>query len=230
MSTSMYNRNTELRNVHTNDLYNLAVILDDENYWQILMEIIPQKINNQTFGTKEDLEKIASGASYERKYNNDHIRLVENAIRRPGETRLCSEILFDEWGSSGRTNERPTLGVLLHLLVQSKLYRAADFVAELLNEPKPSRPADGSAAEFEFEVDVFKDIQEAVNDTRFYPNTEDLQENVNNDINNDYYIYVKPSETTTQITQISEIIKVAAETKSAATAIKSITTTNCQQK
>ncbi|KAM7359793.1 interleukin 1 receptor associated kinase 4 tube [Cochliomyia hominivorax] len=187
MSTS-YNRNTELRNVHNKDLYNLAVILEDDNYWQTLMEVIPKELNNQTFGTPEDLEKISSGAAYERKYSNDHIRLIENAIRRPGESRLYSQILFDEWGSSGRKHERPTLGVLLHLLVQSKLYRAADFVAELLNEPKPARPTNGPAAEFEFNVDdVFKDIQEAVNDTRFYPNTEDLQENVNNDINFDYY-------------------------------------------
>ncbi|XP_065371211.1 protein Tube [Calliphora vicina] len=185
--SSSYNRNTELRNVNTKDLYNLAVILDDDNYWQTLMEIIPKEINNQTFGTAEDLEKIASGTSYERKYNNDHIRLIENAIRRPGESRLYSQILFDEWGSSGRKQERPTMGVLLHLLVQSKLYRAADYVAELLNEPKPPRPTNGPAAEFEFEIDVFNDIQETVNDTRFYPNTEDLQENINMDINKDYY-------------------------------------------
>ncbi|XP_037814523.1 protein Tube [Lucilia sericata] len=186
--SSSYNRNTELRNVHTKDLYNLAVILDDDNYWQTLMEIIPKELNNQTFGnTAQDLEKIASGSAYERKYNNDHIRLIENAIRRPGESRLYSQILFDEWGSSGRKHERPTLGVLLHLLVQSKLYRAADFVAELLNEPKPQRPSNGPAAEFEFEIDVFNDIQETVNDTRFYPNTEDLEENVNIDINKDYY-------------------------------------------
>lgn len=175
-----------MRNVHSTDLYNLAVILDDENYWQTLMEIIPKKINNQTFGTPEDLEKISSGTSYERKYNNDHIRLIENAIRRPGESRLYSQILFDEWGSSGRKQERPTLGVLLHLLLQSNLYRAADHVAELLNEPKPPRPSNGPAAEFAFEIYVFNDIQEIINDTRFYPNTEDLQENVNMDINKDH--------------------------------------------
>lgn len=145
MSTS-YNRNTELRNVHTKDLYNLAVILDDDNYWQTLMEVIPKDINNQTFGTPEDLEKISSGAAYERKYNNDHIRLIETAIRRPGESRLYSQILFDEWGSSGRKHERPTLGVLMHLLVQSKLYRAADFVAELLN---------GKQKIYELCIDIF---------------------------------------------------------------------------
>lgn len=131
--SSSYTRNTELRNVDSKDLYNLAVILDDNNYWQTLMEIIPKKINNQTFGAAENLNKISSEAAYERKYNNDHIRLIERAIRLPGESRLYSQILFDEWGTSGRKNERPTLGVLHHLLVQSKLFRAADFVAELLN-------------------------------------------------------------------------------------------------
>lgn len=39
----------------------------------------------------------------------------------------AAQILFDEWGTSGRI--RPTLGHLMQLLVQSNLYRAADFLA-----------------------------------------------------------------------------------------------------
>lgn len=169
-SSASYSRNTELRNVEAKDLYNLAVILEDDNYWQQLMEIIPKNLNNQAFATAStDLNRDSlETTAYDRKYNNDHIRLIQSAILRPGESRLFSQILFDEWGSSGRKHERPTLGVLLHLLVQSKLYRAADFVAELLNESKPIRPTGGPAAEYEFEIDVvFNDIQEAVNDSHF---------------------------------------------------------------
>lgn len=39
----------------------------------------------------------------------------------------AAQILFDEWGTSGRV--RPTLGHLLQLLVEVQLYRAADFLA-----------------------------------------------------------------------------------------------------
>lgn len=134
-----YSRDTELRNVQPNDLYHLAVILDDSDYWKKLMETIPKDINNKTFGSAtnspDDYSAISAGG---RKYTNDHIRLIQNAFRRTGESRLCPQILFDEWGSSGRKHERPTLGVLLNLLLKAHLFRAADYVAETLLKGKYS--------------------------------------------------------------------------------------------
>lgn len=41
--------------------------------------------------------------------------------------RPCSEILLDEWSTSGR--QRPYLTTLLHYLVKADLYRAAEYVA-----------------------------------------------------------------------------------------------------
>lgn len=67
---------------------------------------------------------------------------------------LPTRILLDEWGTSGR--KRATIYDLLQCLIQTKLYRAADFVAtELLNEPAPQRSANGSCARYPI---LFDDI------------------------------------------------------------------------
>lgn len=59
--------------------------------------------------------------------------------------RNCTEILLDEWGTSGRI--RPTIGHLLYLLTRAELFRAADYIAiNLLNQQPPERPKDGPAA------------------------------------------------------------------------------------
>lgn len=72
-----------------------------------------------------------------------YFRLIENASDKL--QRSCTEILFDEWGTSGRI--RPTLGHLLHLLKKAELFKAADYVAvSILNQEPPERPKDGPAA------------------------------------------------------------------------------------
>lgn len=59
--------------------------------------------------------------------------------------RACTEILLDEWGTSGRV--LPTIGHLLYLLTKARLFRAADYVAvSMLNQPKPKRPKQGPEA------------------------------------------------------------------------------------
>lgn len=122
----MYSRETELRHIHSNDIYNLSVILDDNDYWKTLMEFIPKELNASKCG-KIDWEKAnASG----QKYNNDHIRLIESAFKRPGETRLYTQIFFDEWSTSGKKQERPTVGILLEVLLKVEHIRAANWVAE----------------------------------------------------------------------------------------------------
>ncbi|XP_038222894.1 interleukin-1 receptor-associated kinase 4-like isoform X2 [Zerene cesonia] len=56
----------------------------------------------------------------------------------------CSEILFDEWATSGII--RPTLSDLKDIIIRTQIYRAADEIALILNEPKPQRPLVGPAA------------------------------------------------------------------------------------
>lgn len=70
-------------------------------------------------------------------------RLIEHESTKSH--RPCTEILFDEWGTSGRV--RPALGHLLYLLTKAELFRAADYVAvDLLHQDPPERPKDGPAA------------------------------------------------------------------------------------
>lgn len=130
---SSYNSDTELRLVHPNDIYRLAVILDDNDGWKKLMEVIPKDVNkrictlaNKSVGTLNNRD------ANNRKYDNDHVRLLENAGKRSHESRLFSQILIDEWSVSGKKNQRPTLAHLLKLLLRCHQFRAADFVADYL--------------------------------------------------------------------------------------------------
>ncbi|XP_046400183.1 interleukin-1 receptor-associated kinase 4-like [Ischnura elegans] len=119
-------RSQEIRLLPPVALYQLVQILELGQAWKQLMAIIPKSDNDGS-----------------PKYKVEHMRIVECAsgkYRRP-----CSEILLDEWGCSGR--KRPTLALLLDLLVKASLFRAADYVAvELLKESPPSRPNEGPAA------------------------------------------------------------------------------------
>lgn len=75
--------------------------------------------------------------------NLDYFRLIQQESLKS--QRSCTEILFDEWGTSGRI--QPALGHLLQLLIKAELYRAADYVAvKLLNQEPPKRPKKGPAA------------------------------------------------------------------------------------
>ena len=110
----MYSRDTEIRHLTSADIYKLGQILDQTNSWKKLMRAIPKDILNPDSSDQKS------------KYTNDHIRLVENASIK--QNRMFTEILFDEWGTSGKN--RPTVGNLLELLVNAELFRAADFVAD----------------------------------------------------------------------------------------------------
>lgn len=55
--------------------------------------------------------------------------MIEQAVQKQ---RNAAEIFLSEWGTMGKN--RPTLGILLNLLVKAELFRAADYVAgEILN-------------------------------------------------------------------------------------------------
>ncbi|XP_037953100.1 protein Tube-like [Teleopsis dalmanni] len=178
----MYTRKTELRHLQPNDVYKLGLILDDNNCWKKLMEVIPKELNNEVSSDDGMLDWDQAISAAGLKYNNDDIWLIESATKRPGESRLFSQILFDEWSTSGRRFERPTIGVLIQLLLKAELYRAADFVAlNFLNEPPPARPTNGPAAKIDISLpdDLFNDIKDIVNDSSYYPGTETINHNAN---------------------------------------------------
>lgn len=99
------------------DIFHLSLILDRMDAWKKLMRVIPKAVSPPDFNSPG-------------KYTNDQIKLLENAVHRTN--RYAGEILFEEWGTSGR--ERPTIGCLLQILIKAELYRAVDYVAiNLLN-------------------------------------------------------------------------------------------------
>lgn len=176
----MYSRETEIRHLTSLDIYKLGLILDQTNSWKKLMRIIPQDISREHIHRSEVTAK----------YTNDHIKLIENASIK--QNRMSTEILFDEWGTSGKN--RPTIGILLELLVDAELFRAAEFVAvSFLNEPHPPRPTKGPAAKVDISMPLateeIRAIEEMLNDAPC-PGTNSINENaqIASDLmNKDFY-------------------------------------------
>lgn len=84
--------------------------------------------------------------------NDDHCHELRfttadiDAIRNHARQLLQSPflILFDEWSTMGK--ERPKLKHLLSLLIKCQLFRAADYIAQIINRALPQRPPSGPAA------------------------------------------------------------------------------------
>ncbi|KAF2880647.1 hypothetical protein ILUMI_25541 [Ignelater luminosus] len=124
----------EIRKLPYNYIQELACILGSS--WKKLMVIIPKYLD-------ENYYQCNISVTNPHRYISDHFRLLEDASFKT--QRPCLEILFCEWGTSGRV--RPDLGHLLHLLIKAELYRAADYVAiVLLEQLSPIRPQKGPAA------------------------------------------------------------------------------------
>ncbi|EDW83719.1 uncharacterized protein Dwil_GK13530 [Drosophila willistoni] len=154
-----YLRSTELRRVEDNDIYRLATILDVNACWRKLMSIIPKGLDVQAASAAGALNYHEIAANGGLKYSAQDISLIDGVAERLPPDQSISQVMIDEWKTSGKLNERPTVGVLLQLLVQAELYSAADFVAlDFLSESKPERPADGPAAHIS--LDLTEDLEE----------------------------------------------------------------------
>ncbi|CAH2243070.1 interleukin-1 receptor-associated kinase 4-like [Pararge aegeria] len=114
-------KNVELRKLPADALCKVVNILEINNDWKKVMSIIPKNLHSEDF---------------EPKYNNEQVRMIEEHAKSTNQK--CSEILMDEWGTSGRV--RPTLGILKEILVKAQIFRAADEIARILNESLPVRP------------------------------------------------------------------------------------------
>lgn len=144
--TPKYLRSTELRRVEDNDIYRLSKILDENACWRKLMSIIPKGLDVQTSSAAGGLN-FPNAIKKGFKYTTQDALQIDEAANRLAPDQSKSQMMIDEWKTSGKLHERPTVGVLLQLLVQAELFSAADFVAlDFLNEPKPDRPSDGPAA------------------------------------------------------------------------------------
>lgn len=126
-------KNLELRKLPLGALHSIVQILEVDNSWQKVMDHIPKDPNSKYF---------------ERKYNSEHVRLIKEHAAETN--RKCTEVLIDEWGTSGIA--RPTIKTLLDVLVKAQIFRAADEVAIMLQEPIPKRPQDGPARQISTNV------------------------------------------------------------------------------
>ncbi|XP_011161908.1 protein Tube [Solenopsis invicta] len=114
----------EIRKLRPGELYTLGSILIISDAWKKLMSSVPKQGNAP-------------------KFNSDHIKIIEEAART--DKRNAAQIFLDEWSTMGK--ERPTLKLLLELLINAELFRAADYVAcDILKREKPKRPDHGPAA------------------------------------------------------------------------------------
>ncbi|CAK9811681.1 Protein Tube [Anthophora plagiata] len=131
---------TELRKLRPAELYTLGQILNISDSWKKLMAIVP----------KEDACNLP-------KFTTDHFSMIEQAAQQ--QRRSAAEIFLSEWGTMGKN--RPTLRILLNLLVKAELFRAADYVAvDILNDELPKRPEHGPAAPVDISDEVIHKLLE----------------------------------------------------------------------
>ncbi|KAH8344496.1 hypothetical protein KR084_011611 [Drosophila pseudotakahashii] len=171
-SASKYSRSTELRRVEDNDIYRLAKILDENACWRKLMSIIPKGMDVQACSAAGCLN-FAAAVKKGFKYTAQDVIQIDEAANRLSPDQSKSQMLIDEWKTSGKLNERPTVGVLLQLLVQAELFTAADFVAlDFLNESAPARPVDGPGAIISLELlDEDMDVDNDGLSSSYHPRT-----------------------------------------------------------
>lgn len=129
MNATNLTKEHELRHLDTHLQLQLAKILDiDDSVLSLLMGNIVKNLDDN---------------DSELRFNSADI----NDIREFSEKHRKSAILvlLDEWSTMGKN--RPRIKHLLNLLIKCQLFQAADFVAELINEPsKPERPSTGPSA------------------------------------------------------------------------------------
>ncbi|XP_070522520.1 protein Tube isoform X2 [Cardiocondyla obscurior] len=114
----------EMRKLKPAELYTLASILSISDSWKKLMSTVSKEGNTPRF-------------------SSDHISIVEQAACK--DKRNAAQIFLEEWSTMGR--KRPTLKLLLELLVKVELFRAADYIAcDILKQEPPKRPDYGPAA------------------------------------------------------------------------------------
>lgn len=182
---------TEIRKLAPSHVRNLVDILEYAEAWKKLMCKIPKTLEKTHYECKLERNNLP-------KYHSEHFRMIENASNKFQKS--CTEILLDEWGTSGRI--RPAVGHLLFLLTEAELFRAVDYVAKhLLQIDPPKRPAVGPAAPVNLtptESNPYKEQLELLLNNISYPSSElnpertaeidDINLNINrNTADNGYY-------------------------------------------
>ncbi|KAG5670193.1 hypothetical protein PVAND_000471 [Polypedilum vanderplanki] len=151
MNAPNITRDLELRHLPTIHQLNLSKILDvDDSVLSLLMSNIVKDLDNP---------------SSQLRFNSTDIDDLREHSLRHGKSSIL--ILFDEWSTMGKN--RPKVKHLLDLLTKCQLYRAADFVSELLNEAHPIRPNTGPAARVNISLDESEESIENIIANLNYP-------------------------------------------------------------
>lgn len=141
-SQHIISRDVEIRNLNMMTIQSIAQQLaGDDTVLGLLMGNIVRDVDNPNSGLR---------------FTSGDIDLIRN---REHSTLSQITLLIDEWSTMGKM--RPRVRHLLNLLVRCQLFRAADFVAQLLNEPNPQRPATGPAAVVD--ISLPSDVEAIVN-------------------------------------------------------------------
>lgn len=144
----------------------LRQTLDSNESWKKFMAGIPLKL--------ADLHAAGDASTIVRKYTDRHIQKIEEAGKERNEPPF--EILLEEWGTSGK--KRATLMDLFHIMTNVCLFRAADYIAEvILNIPKPTRPITGLGARVDISIPIVSTGERAMKQllsNAAYPNTSNL--------------------------------------------------------
>lgn len=147
---------TEIRSLDASITQRLANFFDgDDSILGLLMGNIAKKFddpNSELRFTSKDIDSV----------RNHALQLRRSPIL----------ILLDEWGTMGRN--RPRVHHLHSLLVKCQLFRAADYIARLINEPSANRPATGPAARVD--ISLPDDIESAVNGMSYPFSVEDANQ------------------------------------------------------
>lgn len=142
-------KETEIRNIPVSVSQNLAKFFEgDDTILSLLMGNIATDLENPNSTlrfTSSDIDSIRNHAQ----------QLMKSPIL----------ILFDEWSTMGKT--RPTARHLLALLTKCQLYRAAEYLAQLVGETPPERPSQGPAARID--ISLPEDIENIVNGIDYPP-------------------------------------------------------------
>ncbi|CRK88799.1 CLUMA_CG002605, isoform A [Clunio marinus] len=149
--------NIELRHLPVTVTQNIIKLLDgDDSILSILMGNITKDLTNP----KSELRFTSADI---------------DSIRSHSQTLMKSPvlILIDEWSTMGKI--RPNLHHFQALLIKCQLFRAADYVAQLMGEAEPERPLDGPAAKVDLKIPG--EVEDIVNGMD-YPYS-DVQANLN---------------------------------------------------
>lgn len=85
-----------------------------------------------------------------------------------------ARLLLEEWGTSGRKAERPTLGHLYALVDKGGMIRACRHIEKLLKVPESAQPNSGPAAPIDVDSELDRVLEEQLGKIS-YPNSTALQ-------------------------------------------------------